>query len=167
MNWDKANDEDDLAGLDPVERLGYKVTRLQSTLDEEKEAKKFAVRIVGAVLALFLLLGVIGFWQNNQRIDDTDREAIKRCEAAKTGREALRELIFVAIGDSNRDGERDQPGGAIDPDVILSTPQFQALSPEDLAAWELVLRGLTNDSGTSTSDRLVAYAESLPPITCT
>ena len=151
---------------DEVLALTAEVKRLTQRINEEKEAKRTSNRRMRWFLGAVVMLGVIGFWQNDQRIEDVDREEQHRCEASREGREALRELIFVAIGDLDRDGQPDQPGGAIDPEVILATPQFRALSSEDLAAWELILRGLTADDGPSTSERLVAYSESLPPITC-
>lgn len=112
---------------------------------------------LGLAVALVIVVGTSTVVYVGYQQDQT------RCHDQAANREAIHELISVAIGDIDRDGEPDQ--AAPDYTAVLQTSEFQALEPDDQAFWTLILAG-TADNGPTTTERLQRFAAELADIDC-
>lgn len=140
---------------DEVLELTEEVRTLAGEVHDEKQAKRWALRVAAVVLVAVVALGAWS-WQNNaSRIDAINSSRHASCVEAASNREAVRELVKVATSSPD-----------VDLTALFATDEFKRLDPPNQAVWRLVLTGLSTSDQPSTSQRLNDFARSLKPIEC-
>lgn len=143
-------------------------TRMLNYIVTALRAIRRTVLVMTSVLVVALGIYVLVQRNENQTltssVDRLEKVIDRQCTQGTESRQGLRDVVSIAIGDNDGDGEPDvaKPGGL---DLLKQTPQYKNLSPSDSAMWDLVLGGVLAGGGPDATptvqERLTDYRKSL------